>query len=628
MKALISLGVFAILLSSYVSAVPLSPIFQITTSLDDLGFYAINGVQVQSVAVSTDGKIWVSAAFQARVDPDLNTSGSVLLRYKPDGNLDETFHANGKLLGTSGALTALPAGRMLVGAKIINADGSTDPSFNGAFLRDRRIVQTDGRIISFGSDLRRCLPDGSLDHSFNGSGIIALNSGAADAVLQSDGRIVVFLGDHSVRRFNTDGTVDLGFGDEGTVPSLPGSSSYSFFALAPSGKFVLAGTSTQLGTPNSDFAVTRYNADGSLDTSFGISGIKTVDAVAPAGIAIPPYADGFSSDETFGLYVQADDSIIVGGAASQRWCTMLRLTPTGALDPFFGGSEGRILVPNPGLDEIYLEAFVQGDGYKFFAAGRTRASGSVGQGPDHIALFGFSGGYPSPQLMTDSVFTFDPVTEGSSQTKTLIIRNEGNADLTNIVVTRESAGNAADFALGTLSAAVIAPGGTAGLPVTFSPGGPGQRTARLSIESNNPYANPVRIDLSGRQATVLEAWRQEHFHSPYSTNDGADLNDADGDGLVNLMEFATGSHPREYSPPVGVVVKNGNVLEFTYTRRKAALAEVTFIREYSETLSGIWSRAGSTVETILTDGDIQTVRVNNPAGINGKRFVRLRVTRL
>ena len=93
------------------------------------------------------------------------------------------------------------------------------------------------------------------------------------------------------------------------------------------------------------------------------------------------------------------------------------------------------------------------------------------------------------------------------------------------------------------------------------------------------------------------------------------------------MEFATGSHPREYSPPVGLVVKNGNVLEFTYTRRKAALAEVTFIREFSETLAGVWSRTGSTVVTILTDDDIQTVRVNNPAGINGKRFVRLRVTR-
>lgn len=59
-----------------------------------------------------------------------------------------------------------------------------------------------------------------------------------------------------------------------------------------------------------------------------------------------------------------------------------------------------------------------------------------------------------------------------------------------------------------------------------------------------------------------------------------------------------------------------------------ALSEVSFIREFSETLSGTWSRTGSTVETILSDdGTLQTVRVNVPAGSAGKRFARLRVTR-
>ena len=97
---------------------------------------------------------------------------------------------------------------------------------------------------------------------------------------------------------------------------------------------------------------------------------------------------------------------------------------------------------------------------------------------------------------------------------------------------------------------------------------------------------------------------------------------------MNLLEYATGGHPLEFTAGVGEVVKNGNMLEFTYPRRRAALTEVSFVREFSESLSGTWSRTGGTVETILSDGSIQTVRVNAPAGINGKRFVRLRVTRL
>ena len=71
------------------------------------------------------------------------------------------------------------------------------------------------------------------------------------------------------------------------------------------------------------------------------------------------------------------------------------------------------------------------------------------------------------------------------------------------------------------------------------------------------------------------------------------------------------------------------MLDFTYARRKAAVAEMTFVREFSETLTGTWGIVGGTVETILSDdGVLQQVKTTVPGGSAGKRFVRLRVTRL
>ncbi len=154
------------------------------------------------------------------------------------------------------------------------------------------------------------------------------------------------------------------------------------------------------------------------------------------------------------------------------------------------------------------------------------------------------------------------------------------------------------------------------------------RTATLLIASNDEDENPFEINLTGSQATVLEAWRQSYFGSPYSTGPGADLNDGDGDGMVNLMEFATGSDPLVLTLPIGQLVKNGGTLEFTYSRPKAALADVRYDLEASATISGTWGMA-SQGETILSDDEItQQVKATYPAGITGRRFVRLRVTRL
>ena len=63
-------------------------------------------------------------------------------------------------------------------------------------------------------------------------------------------------------------------------------------------------------------------------------------------------------------------------------------------------------------------------------------------------------------------------------------------------------------------------------------------------------------------------------------------------------------------------------------RSKAALGEIAFVREFSQSLAEGWSQVGGMVETVLEETtDLQKVRVTTPAGTAGRRFVRLRITR-
>ncbi len=121
----------------------------------------------------------------------------------------------------------------------------------------------------------------------------------------------------------------------------------------------------------------------------------------------------------------------------------------------------------------------------------------------------------------------------------------------------------------------------------------GTRTTTLLIASTDEDENPFEIALTGTRATPeLDAWRQTYFGSTANSGAGADLSDPDRDGVVNLMEFATGSGPWTLNFQPGELVKNGSSLEFTWPRRKAALAEISYELEWIESLTGPWSAAG------------------------------------
>jgi uncharacterized delta-60 repeat protein len=128
---------------------------------------------------------------------------------------------------------------------------------------------------------------GDLDSTFSGDGVAVTDfsanlDGATDVALQSDGKIVVAgfsesgaditTSDFALARYNPDGTLDMSFGTDGkVVTDFAGSrDTATGVAIQPDGKIVAAGRS-QNGT-ETDFALARYNADGTLDTGFGTGG--------------------------------------------------------------------------------------------------------------------------------------------------------------------------------------------------------------------------------------------------------------------------------------------------------------------------------------------------------------------
>ena len=155
----------------------------------------------------------------------------------------------------------------------------------------------------------RVNPTGLWDNSFDSDGI-AITSGnlvVRDLVLQPDGKAVIAghtngsNEDFMLARYTTTGSLDGTFGSGGIIITPVGTSHEAItnVALQADGKIIAAGHSINASTSN-DFSVARYNTNGSLDTSFGVSGIvKTIF--------------GNGNDIAGGLALQTDGKIVVGG---------------------------------------------------------------------------------------------------------------------------------------------------------------------------------------------------------------------------------------------------------------------------------------------------------------------------
>jgi autotransporter-associated beta strand protein len=134
-------------------------------------------------------------------------------------------------------------------------------------------------------------------------------------------------------------------------------------------------------------------------------------------------------------------------------------------------------------------------------------------------------------------------------------------------------------------------------------------------------------DVTVTLATAPQAWRFAHFGTTANSGNAADQFDANGDGESNLLEFATAQNPHAATKATAKLLRNGNMLEYTYPRSVAAMASgVTFAVEWHDTLapSG-WSTVGVTELVLSDNGTVQQVRARLPRGTTGSRFVRLRI---
>ncbi len=136
-------------------------------------------------------------------------------------------------------------------------------------------------------------------------------------------------------------------------------------------------------------------------------------------------------------------------------------------------------------------------------------------------------------------------------------------------------------------------------------------------------------DITLTVATALQLWRYTYFNTAAGTGNAADTFDANSDGELNLMEFATAQNPTAATSTVPTLIRNGANLEFTYTRSLAAMNDgVTFTIEWRDELPiGTWSGAGVTEQILTNNGTVQTVKASVAAGAGNTRYLHLKVTK-
>jgi uncharacterized delta-60 repeat protein len=357
---------------------------------------------VRSVAVQADGKI-VAAGY---VWHGSNTDFT-LTRYNPDGTLDGSFGSGGMVTthfaGNSGRAynVTLQADGKIVAAGYdgndstadfalarYNADGSLDDSFGSGGLVTTDFagsmdeaygvtLQADGRIVAAGLAvlgghdafaLARYNADGTLDGTYGSGGRVlttfnnSFSSLAFNLTVQADGKVIAAgittdiigqRGDFALARYDTDGMLDGTFGSGGLVRTDFGGSDDDLQAVAvqADGRTVAVGYSTDRNGARSSFALARYNADGSLDDSFGSGGSVMTDFGGAGGVG----------DQARDVAIQPDGKILTVGIVSPFSFAVVRYNGNGTLDGSFG-SGGLATASFAGNGGIAFSMALQDDG--------------------------------------------------------------------------------------------------------------------------------------------------------------------------------------------------------------------------------------------------------------------------
>ncbi len=378
------------------------------------GMLVVTGCSGCFPTVSTD---FAAAQYKSdgSIDPSFGTSGVATVDFGQEDPLSSSaLQSDGKVVLVGSTTEPYnPATRDYALARL-NEDGSLDSSFGtagkvttdvGADDQPNDVVlQADGKIVVVGTTnvggrrfaLVRYDTDGSLDTSFGTGGSVVTNVGGADqiiraAVIQDDGMILAagFDGaDVVVARYTTDGSLDASFGSGGIVRTdIAGAGRDLAFAVNIVGDdAILIG-----GLANdTDFALLRYNPDGTLDTTFGTNGLVTTDF-------------GHGQDIIYRMAELADGRYLAIGEARapERVFGLAMYNPNGSLDNAFG-SGGLVTTSFGGDYAVARGLAIQPDG-KAVVAGVTVDTAAAGanqdfavarylvSGPDTCTIVGTSG---------------------------------------------------------------------------------------------------------------------------------------------------------------------------------------------------------------------------------------------
>ncbi len=314
-----------------------------------------------------------------------------IARYNDDGSLDNSFggglktfdYGNGNY-SAARAIALQNDGKIVIAAEFVygvsfllaryNTDGNPDNSFAGGtitidFQPNSIAIQNDGKIVVAGSMngsdfvLARYNTDGTPDNTFAGNGELSIDFNTLGDVayavtIQSDGKIVVggFADsgtgfDFALARYNPDGTPDNTFDTDGKVTTAFSSNSQlSSLYVQPDGKIVATGITFSAIIPPT--AIARYNVDGSLDNTFDSDG-KLISGITPFQVTANPAA------------VQSDGKILITGYkfVTTNFFTITRYNIDGSPDNSFD-SDGIVIdqVANSSSTTQFTQSGIQPDG--------------------------------------------------------------------------------------------------------------------------------------------------------------------------------------------------------------------------------------------------------------------------
>jgi uncharacterized delta-60 repeat protein len=396
---------------------------ELDTTFNATGIQAASfGISASGVdtVIQSDNKIVVAGSCQP------STYQQCVARYNEDGSLDATFAQQGFLVNFgvgNGSRVALQSdGKIVVAGSLrveggfpvysiraalarYTPDGVLDSSFNGGNVTfsagmglaspDAMVIQPDGKIVVVGEStpwtsgpfgtpmnqgwVARYLPNGTPDTSFGNNGVmnidspdsVAPQSGVTSVAVQPDGKLLLGIrrklsGNsvlYTLQRWNADGSLDPTWGGGDGIVDIPTADGFSYsianLQVMPDGRVV--------GTVYRN--IVRFNSNGSFDTTFDNDGIKELGAIA---------------GDPYDLAVSASGKITMAGLAPSSmnyWkFAVYKFRSDGSTETGFGNNG--LLVLNP----VGTGANSNSSACAFDTQGRVVVAGNATSTPNRVTV--------------------------------------------------------------------------------------------------------------------------------------------------------------------------------------------------------------------------------------------------